>query len=109
MPDDIMHRLSARIAERAVQPQEGSYTNTVLADPLLAQRKVMEEAFETCLEVREDTTQTDHDAIAGEAADVIFHLLVLLRTQGVGWQDVERHLVDRFGSPARHSTYGNLS
>lgn len=101
----VVEQLSDLIAARAATPRKGSYTNALLADPIKAQRKMMEEAFETCLELHTPTALVDHDAVAAEAADLVFHLLVALRTQGVGWAEVEAKLVDRLGKPARHSTY----
>lgn len=103
--DPIINQLSDLIANRAAAPRKGSYTNSLLADPIKAQRKMMEEAFETCLELHTPTALVDHDALAAEAADLVFHLLVALRTQGMGWAEVEAKLTDRLGKPARHSTY----
>ena len=101
----VIAQLSDLIADRAAAPRKGSYTNSLLADPIKAQRKMMEEAFETCLELHTPTALVDHDALAAEAADLVFHLLVALRTQGMGWAEVEAKLTDRLGKPARHSTY----
>lgn len=101
----VIEQLSDLIADRAASPRKGSYTNSLLADPIKAQRKMMEEAFETCLELHTPTALVDHDALASEAADLVFHMLVALRTQGLGWAEVEAKLVDRLGKPARHSTY----
>lgn len=105
--DSVIEQLSDLIADRAASPRKGSYTNSLLADPIKAQRKMMEEAFETCLELHTPTALVDHDALASEAADLVFHMLVALRTQGLGWAEVEAKLVDRLGKPARHSTYSH--
>jgi phosphoribosyl-ATP pyrophosphohydrolase/phosphoribosyl-AMP cyclohydrolase len=39
--------------------------------------------------------------IAGEAADILFHLQVALAHHGVSWRDVQRVLSDRRGAPRR--------
>lgn len=103
--NSVIEQLSDLIADRAASPRKGSYTNSLLADPIKAQRKMMEEAFETCLELHTPTALVNHDALASEAADLVFHMLVALRTQGLGWAEVEAKLIDRLGKPARHSTY----
>jgi phosphoribosyl-ATP pyrophosphohydrolase len=91
--------LRARLAERP----EGSYSVSLLTDPTLAQRKLMEEAFEVCLELQASTV--DRAATAEEAADLVFHLLAALVGAGVSWSDVEAALRERHGRPARHSSY----
>ena len=70
----ILDELERVIRERRnVDPSE-SYTATLLADPELNQRKIMEEAFEVCLELGRADTHRDHTA--NEAADLIYHLMV---------------------------------
>lgn len=95
-----LHRfLRGRLSDRT----EGSYSVKLMSDPVLAQRKLMEEAFEVCLEVQTDGV--DRDALADEAADLVFHLMALLTGAGVDWADVEARLRGRHGEPARDSTY----
>jgi phosphoribosyl-ATP pyrophosphohydrolase len=60
-------------SRRTASPDE-SYTATLLADPERAQRKIMEEAFEVCLEL--GRPDTDPERVAEEAADVLYHLVV---------------------------------
>lgn len=72
-------------SRRAASPDE-SYTATLLADRELTQRKIMEEAFEVCLELG----RADHDPTltAQEAADLIYHLMVGLVAVDVPLSDV---------------------
>ena len=42
------------------------------------------------------------DAIAGEAADILFHLQVALAHHGVSWRRVQAVLAARRGAPRRH-------
>ncbi len=80
--DELQEVLRSR---RAADPAE-SYTAQLLADPELVQRKIMEEAFEVCLELG----RVDHDAAltAQEAADLVYHLLVGLVSVDVDLADV---------------------
>ncbi len=70
---------------RSADPSE-SYTAKLLQDPELNQRKIMEEAFEVCLELGRSEVHTAHTA--EEAADLIYHLMVGLTGAGVSIDDV---------------------
>jgi len=84
--------LERTIAERAASGDTaGSYTAQLLADPAFAGEKVQEEAEEVARAAREETD----DRVAEEAADVLYHLTVLLRTRGLELADAERVLLDR--------------
>jgi phosphoribosyl-ATP pyrophosphohydrolase len=80
--DELEEVLRSR---RSARPEE-SYTATLLADPELAQRKIMEEAFEVCLELGRPTTVAA--STAQEAADLLYHLLVGLVSVDVPLADV---------------------
>lgn len=80
--DELEEVLRSR---RAASPEE-SYTAQLLADPELAQRKIMEEAFEVCLEL--GRTKNDPALTAQEAADLVYHLLVGLVAVDVPLADV---------------------
>lgn len=92
MPDALAELESVLRSRRAERP-EGSYTATLFGDPERVSRKVMEEAFEVCLEL--GRTPLDAGRVAEEAADLVFHLLVGLVDAGVPWADVERVLEGR--------------
>jgi phosphoribosyl-ATP pyrophosphohydrolase len=67
--------LAAVIAGRWSADPEQSYTARLLTGPLdAASKKLVEESFELAMAIRDD----DHDHIRYEAADVVYHLLVLL-------------------------------
>ena len=81
----ILDTLERTIADRAAHPKEGSYTNYLLdkgAEKIC--KKVGEEASETIIAAM----KADPDALAGEAADLLYHLAVLLHQQGVPMRDV---------------------
>jgi phosphoribosyl-ATP pyrophosphohydrolase len=72
-------------SRRSADPRH-SYTAQLLADRELAQRKIMEEAFEVCLEFGRQAT--DRAATAEEAADLVYHLMVGLVAVDVPLADV---------------------
>ena len=72
-------------SRRSADPAE-SYTASLLADPFLAQRKIMEEAFEVCHELDQPTINPG--LVAEEAADLLYHLLVGLVGAEVRLDDV---------------------
>lgn len=78
--------LEAVLRSRRDAPPQGSYTAELLADPERIQRKIMEEAFEVCLEL--GRADISHERVAEEAADVIYHLMVGLVGADVAWDDV---------------------
>jgi phosphoribosyl-ATP pyrophosphohydrolase/phosphoribosyl-AMP cyclohydrolase len=90
-PHETLPALERTIADRARARQEGSYTVTLLNDPRLAGAKVAEEAEEVVRAAREESP----DRVAEEAADVLYHLAVLLRGRDLTLADAERVLDGR--------------
>ena len=90
-PHEALPALERTIAARAEERPEGSYTASLLADPAQAGEKVTEEAEEVVRAAREETDER----VAEEAADVLYHLAVLLRSRGLALADAERVLVAR--------------
>lgn len=90
-PYEVLPRLERTIAARAADRPDGSWTAKLLADPALAGQKVEEEAEEVVRAVREETDER----VANEAADVLYHLTVLLHTRGLGLADAQRVLDER--------------
>ena len=79
------------ISERARARPEGSYTVELLADPPRIGAKLMEEAEEVARAAREEPDVR----VDEEAADVLYHLLVLLRSRDRALADAERVLDER--------------
>jgi phosphoribosyl-ATP pyrophosphohydrolase len=95
MADDVMMRLAATIAARRSATGDSSYTRQLLdGGPEKCARKFGEEAVETVIAA----IGADPKALTGEAADVIYHLLVLLEARGVSWTDVAAVLEARAGA-----------
>ena len=85
-------RLEATIAERAAADPAESWTARLLAEgPKRAAQKVGEEGVETALA----GAAGDERELASEAADLVYHLLVLLRARHMVFQDVLDVLADR--------------
>jgi phosphoribosyl-AMP cyclohydrolase / phosphoribosyl-ATP pyrophosphohydrolase len=70
--------LERTLAARQAQRPEGSYTVVLLDDQQLTGEKVMEEAEEVARAAREESDER----VDNEAADVLYHLAVLLRGRG---------------------------
>ena len=87
----FIDKLAAVIADRKANPQEGSYTNKLLADPPQAAQKVGEEATEVIVAA---LAQSD-ERLLEEMADLVYHSLVLLQTRDLSWQDVVTVLENR--------------
>ncbi|MBE1160956.1 bifunctional phosphoribosyl-AMP cyclohydrolase/phosphoribosyl-ATP diphosphatase HisIE [Dyella acidiphila] len=91
-PLGFLAELDALVEQRRQVLPAGSYTTRLFKDGTrrIAQ-KVGEEGVETALAA---VAQGD-DELLGEAADLIFHLTVLLRARGMGLADVTRVLLER--------------
>jgi phosphoribosyl-AMP cyclohydrolase / phosphoribosyl-ATP pyrophosphohydrolase len=74
-PHEALAILERTLADRLRERPEGSYTVELLDDPKLTGDKVMEEAEEVARAAREETDER----VDNEAADVLYHLAVLLR------------------------------
>jgi phosphoribosyl-AMP cyclohydrolase / phosphoribosyl-ATP pyrophosphohydrolase len=77
-PHEAIPVLERTLAARQAQRPEGSYTVELLDDQELTGEKVMEEAEEVARAAREESDER----VDNEAADVLYHLAVLLRGRG---------------------------
>ena len=94
---EVLARIEKTLESRRVAPPAGSYVAKLYADANKRHKKVGEEATELVVA----SLSGSKDEIAGEAADVLFHMLVLLRSHGLGLADVARVLASREGAPRR--------
>jgi phosphoribosyl-AMP cyclohydrolase / phosphoribosyl-ATP pyrophosphohydrolase len=90
-PYEVLPALERTVASRAAARPAGSYTTTLLEDPGLAGAKVQEEAEEVVRAVREESDER----VAEEAADVLYHLTVLLAGRELTLADAGRVLDGR--------------
>ena len=93
-PADTLAALDALVATRERERPQGSYTTRLFEGGIrrIAQ-KVGEEGVETALAA----VAQDDDALLGEASDLLFHLLVLLRARGLSLADALQVLEARRG------------
>jgi phosphoribosyl-ATP pyrophosphohydrolase len=92
MPDFTLNDLARIVAERAAAPAAESYTAKLLAEgPARAAKKLGEEAVEAVIAA----AQGDRAGLTAEAADVLYHLLVVLKGAGVELDDVMAELQRR--------------
>ena len=95
MTDDVLQRLAAVIRSRRDESAASSYTRQLLdAGTERCAKKLGEEATETVIAA----LGTDASALTREAADLVYHLLVLLECRQVPWQDVIAELQSRTGT-----------
>jgi len=84
--------LAALVDRRASAPPDSSYTSKLLAGaPSLPAKKLGEEAVETVIAA----IQGDRRGLLMEAADVLYHLVVVLRAGGVSLDEVMAELERR--------------
>jgi phosphoribosyl-ATP pyrophosphohydrolase/phosphoribosyl-AMP cyclohydrolase len=88
---EAIPRLDRVLADRVRDRPEGSYTVELLDNPALIREKVMEEAEEVTRAAREESDER----VAEEAADVLYHLEVLLASRGVSREAVLEVLNER--------------
>jgi phosphoribosyl-ATP pyrophosphohydrolase len=89
-----LEQLNDRVAERASASPDESYTARLLRDgPDRCARKFGEEAVELIV----SAVSRDKQGMTGEAADVLYHLLVLLKAANVTLDEVMAELERRTG------------
>jgi phosphoribosyl-ATP pyrophosphohydrolase/phosphoribosyl-AMP cyclohydrolase len=91
---EALSLLERTLRARAAERPEGSYTVSLLADPQRIGEKVLEEAEEVGRAAREESERR----VAEEAADLLYHLSVLLLSRGVSQADVLEELNGRRSS-----------
>jgi phosphoribosyl-ATP pyrophosphohydrolase len=95
MTSDILKNLAETIRARRTASSEASYTRQLLdAGPQKCAKKLAEEAAETVIA----GVSQDASALTAEAADLLYHLLVLLEAREVPLEDVLAELESRTGT-----------
>jgi phosphoribosyl-ATP pyrophosphohydrolase len=94
MSGDILARLEATIAARSTAAPEESYVARQLGKGALKlAQKLGEEGVETAIAA----AAQDDAALTGEAADLLFHLLLVLHARGIAFEAVLAELARREG------------
>ena len=95
MTNDVLQRLAATIRARRSEAAASSYTRQLIdAGPERCAKKLGEEATETVIAA----LGADRQALTREAADLVYHLLVLLECRQVPWRDVLAEIEARMGT-----------
>ena len=97
-PADACSELSRVIEDRRANPEPGSYTNRLLEG---GDNRILKKIGEECAEFVMACKDDNPAEIAGEAADIVFHLQVALAHHGVPWRQVQEVLAERRGAPRR--------
>jgi phosphoribosyl-ATP pyrophosphohydrolase/phosphoribosyl-AMP cyclohydrolase len=92
-PHEALPALERVVASRKAEPPAGSWTAQLLSDPPLIGAKVQEEAEEVARAAREESDQR----VAEEAADLLYHLTVLLASRDLSLEDAYEVLNARRG------------
>jgi phosphoribosyl-ATP pyrophosphohydrolase/phosphoribosyl-AMP cyclohydrolase len=88
----FIYELESTIDDRIETNRENSYTNRLYREGInkIAQ-KVGEEAVELIIEAKDDNPEL----FKNEAADLFYHLLILLKTKELSFEDIEKTLKER--------------
>jgi phosphoribosyl-ATP pyrophosphohydrolase/phosphoribosyl-AMP cyclohydrolase len=97
-PADACTELARVIRDRQRHPEAGSYTNQLLAG---GDNRILKKIGEESVEFVMACKDGNPEAIAAEAADLIFHMQVALSHHDVDWRQVLEVLANRRGAPRR--------
>lgn len=88
----FLYELEEIIEDRKNNPLEGSYTSSLFAKGInkIAQ-KVGEEAVEVVIEAKDE----NQELLENEVADLVYHLLILLREKNTSFREIEKNLLRR--------------
>jgi phosphoribosyl-ATP pyrophosphohydrolase/phosphoribosyl-AMP cyclohydrolase len=93
-----LYELQQTITQRIDENDVDSYTNKLYRKGInKVAQKVGEEAVELVIEAKDD----NEDLFKNEAADLLYHLLILLKTKNVKLEDIELVLKNRVNLPRR--------
>ena len=98
-PSNASSELFNVIESRKSNPEEGSYTNTLLRE---GDNKILKKIGEETAEFIMACKDKNPISVANEAADLLFHMQVSLANQNVSWEEVLKVLVKRRGAPRRN-------
>ncbi|NBV83973.1 phosphoribosyl-ATP diphosphatase [bacterium] len=85
----FLNELESVIRDRITTPSSGSYVNSLVASGLdRVLKKIGEEAGEVIIAAKNQSP----DELRYEAADLVFHLSIVLQMAGLSWQDIDDEL-----------------
>ncbi len=92
--DEILEELFAVIEDRKETLPEDSYTASLFTHEK-GENAVLEKLGEETTELLLAAKDDDHEEIAHEAADIVYHMLVLLAMKGMDMEDLRAELAER--------------
>lgn len=95
-PQGFIYELEQIISQRIDNNIEGSYTNSLSRKGI---NKVAQKVGEEAVELVIEAMCTSEDLFKNEAADLLYHFLVLLKVKGVRFLDIEEVLARRHVTP----------
>tara|TARA_B100000214_G_C23826332_1_gene562082 strand:- start:138 stop:782 length:645 start_codon:yes stop_codon:yes gene_type:complete len=98
-PSDACSELFKVIENRKINPEEESYTNSLLRE---GDNKILKKIGEETAEFIMACKDKDPISVSNEAADLVFHLQVALAHHNVSWTEVLKVLINRRGAPRRN-------
>ena len=90
--DNFLQTLEATIAVRLANPSQESYTARLAAH---GTKRVAQKVGEEAVELALASVAGDRSEVLNEAADLVYHLLVLLTVQDISFEDVTNVLSER--------------
>lgn len=91
-PKGFIYELEKVISKRVSSDDRNSYTKKLFEEGInKVAQKVGEEAVELVIEAKDN----NQDLLVNEAADLIYHFLILLKMKKLGFEDVEKVLLER--------------
>ncbi len=90
---DVLEQLWNTIEDRKAHPRSGSYTASLFA---AGENEILKKVGEEAIEVIVAAKGEGDARVVYEAADLVYHLLVLLAARDLTWNDVEEELRRRF-------------
>ena len=88
----FLETLEAVIRDRLENPDGNSYTANLAAS---GRKRIAQKVGEEAVELALASVDGDHEEVIDEAADLVYHLLVLLQTQGLDLGRVVERLRER--------------
>jgi phosphoribosyl-ATP pyrophosphohydrolase len=93
----VLDQLMAVIEDRRVRQPEHSYTTQLFRGGVEKIGAKLREETEEVVEAAGEPAEDGRQHLVREAADLVYHLLVLLGHRVIGWHEVEAELARRFG------------
>jgi phosphoribosyl-ATP pyrophosphohydrolase/phosphoribosyl-AMP cyclohydrolase len=94
MKTEVLEKLWGVILDRKKSPKKGSYTNKMIENPEKLYGKILEESSEL-VDAAKESRFSGKDSLSWEAADMIYHTMVLFAAKGRDFSDVLTELESR--------------